>query len=389
MKNIAILTDGFLNWGGGVDFIKQIVLALNAVMEQDKFKIYVLIRKNNTNYKDYKGFKRLYNKLKSKFPSKYKMIKGHSIFSEFEKVTVIEYPTNQLFATLKLLNIDIIFPHFEPSYFDLKIQSIGYLYDCQHKYYPEFFSQEDLSNRDRFFKNMLDKNGDIIVNANSVKSDLIKFFDAKPENIHVLPFTPKIKSEHLNNNKTIIKKYDLPEKYFVISNQFWMHKDHRTAFEAFENFSKTHANIHLICTGLMEDNRKPEYIESLKLLINSIGCKDKIHCLGLISKNEQIEILKGALAVIQPTLFEGGPGGGSVWDAIALGIPAIISDITTNLEIKEQNVFFFNAKNSDDLALKMDEFLLKELVLPSKEELIKKSYENTIKLGNFIVNLIK
>lgn len=389
MKNIAILTDGFLNWGGGVDFIKQIVLALNAVTEQDKFKIYVLISKNKTNYKDYKGFKRLYNKLKSKLPFKYKIIKDHSIFSEFEKATIIEYPTNQLFQTLKLLNIDTVFPHFEPSYFDLEIQSIGYLYDCQHKYYPEFFSQDDLNNRDHFFKNMLKKNGDIIVNAKSVKSDLIKFFNAKPENIHVLPFTPKIKSEYLSNNKNIIKKYDLPDKYFVISNQFWVHKDHKTAFEAFENFSKTHADIHLICTGLMEDTRKPDYIENLELLLSSLECKDKIHCLGLIPKNEQIEILKGALAVIQPTLFEGGPGGGSVWDAIALGIPAIISDITTNLEIQEENVFLFNAKNPSDLASKMNEFLLKELVFPSKEELINKSYENIIKLGNFILNLIK
>lgn len=49
--------------------------------------------------------------------------------------------------------------------------------------------------------------------------------------------------------------------------------------------------------------------------------------LTLILKLEQIEIMKDALGIIQTSLFEGGPGGGCVLDAISLETPSIVSNI--------------------------------------------------------------
>ena len=60
--------------------------------------------------------------------------------------------------------------------------------------------------------------------------------------------------------------------------------------------------------------------------------------------------MKQAVALIQPTLFEGSPGGLSVYDALALGVRAIVSDIPVNLEIQEPTVTFFKAANAEDLA---------------------------------------
>ncbi len=67
--------------------------------------------------------------------------------------------------------------------------------------------------------------------------------------------------------------------------------------------------------------------------------------------------MRAALAVVQPTLFEGGPGGGSVFDAVALGVPAIVSDIPVNLEIEEPNVRFFKACDAAALSAAMAERL--------------------------------
>ena len=67
-------------------------------------------------------------------------------------------------------------------------------------------------------------------------------------------------------------------------------------------------------------------------------------------------LLKKSIAVIQPTLFEGGPGGGASYDAISLGKPLIVSDIAVNREIEEnERVFFFMAKNTNSLMKKMNE----------------------------------
>ena len=60
-------------------------------------------------------------------------------------------------------------------------------------------------------------------------------------------------------------------------------------------------------------------------------------------------MLRNAKALIQPTLFEGGPGGGSANEAIALGVAVLASNIPINLEINTKNISFFNPSNTNDL----------------------------------------
>lgn len=390
MKNIAIMTEKFILWNGGTDFIKQIILALNTVAKENDLNLHIFIPKTPA-YKKCKGLKRAFLKIKSFFVHEIKTTNAHGTFPEFTGLNFVEYEPNGLKKALKRFSIDFMLPHMEPKYFKLSIPTIGYIFDCQHKYYPEFFDKKEIRIRNRLFKKFARSDERIIINARSVKRDLIKFYNAKSENIFVLPFTPKVKLEYLEDSSELIKKYNLPKRYFIISNQFWLHKDHSTAFKAFAELIKIpeYNDIKLICTGLMEDNRRPEYIDELKSLIEDLGCKDKIQCLGLIPKLEQIEIMKGSLAVIQPTLFEGGPGGGCVWDAISLGIPSICSDIDTNLEISDKNTFFFKAKDVKDLTSKMEAILMQNFETHPKEKLIAESKKNIEKLGFFMYNLIK
>ena len=85
----------------------------------------------------------------------------------------------------------------------------------------------------------------------------------------------------------------------------------------------------------MDDYRSPDYAGRLVARVQTLGIADACHFLGLIPKLDQIALMREAIAVIQPTLFEGGPGGGAVYAAIGLGQPVIVSDISVNREIAE------------------------------------------------------
>lgn len=78
--------------------------------------------------------------------------------------------------------------------------------------------------------------------------------------------------------------------------------------------------------------------------------KNKIIILGEISKISQISLLKKCTALIQPTLYEGGPGGFSSYEAIAYDVPLILSNTEVNREIKNKNIYFFQSNNEYDLA---------------------------------------
>ena len=94
-------------------------------------------------------------------------------------------------------------------------------------------------------------------------------------------------------------------------------------------------DVHLVCTGATDDNRFPDYFSMFTDEVEKLGLKDQVHILGHIPKQDQLALLNGSLAVVQPTLYEGGPGGGSVYDAMSYGIPTIVSDIPINREIEE------------------------------------------------------
>jgi glycosyltransferase involved in cell wall biosynthesis len=110
--------------------------------------------------------------------------------------------------------------------------------------------------------------------------------------------------------------------------------------------------------------------------------------LGHIPKRDQVEIMKNALAVVQPTLFEGGPGGGSVYDAACLGIPVILSDIAVNREVEADHLFFFEAGNCIDLAEKMMQLATLAPARSSRESLTSRGSERAERLGNALMAAI-
>jgi len=340
------------------------------------------------------GIKRKITKFKELYVDKFLNLQldvKPKCFKDFKGIKYFHYSTNeQLSQIIERENIYTLILTVNDSVKDLSLPVFCYLFDCQHKYFPDLFSDEEIKNRDLYFKSMLNSYSRVLVNAISVKDDLIKFYNANPEHIYTLPFTPKLDINYLVNNEKIIEKYKLPKRFFMISNQFWVHKNFETAYHALAELIKddNYKDVKLICTGKMEDYRMPDYINDLQKMRIDLQLDNQIINLGFIPKTDQIEIMKKSIALVQPTLFEGGPGGGSVWDALSLGIPSIMSDIVTNKEIKNELAIFFQTKNSDDLASKMKEVINANIFKKTDKELIAESDKNIQLLGDYLFSII-
>ena len=123
-------------------------------------------------------------------------------------------------------------------------------------------------------------------------------------------------------------------------------------------------------------------------LVSELGVSEHIRILGHIPKLDQVALIKSAEAVIQPTLFEGGPGGGAAFDAISLGTPVIASDISVNLEMDCGEVSFFSAGNQDGLCRAM---LSQKSgrYYSTEEELWKAGISRSIKGGKIIRDIVE
>jgi glycosyltransferase involved in cell wall biosynthesis len=100
--------------------------------------------------------------------------------------------------------------------------------------------------------------------------------------------------------------------------------------------------------------------------------------------------MRRAIAVVQPTLFEGGPGGGSAYDSVALGLPLILSDISVNKEvISDHSVTYFDPFSVDSLELALHHISQKPLARVCDEVLLQTSRNRAITLGNALLNICK
>lgn len=374
-----MLGAGFIGWGGGIDFLEAYISPLRRLKDCE---IYVFISQEHRIQRFLREAwywlrSAVFRKKIVRYSSPCTADELKEIFGD-DNVHVVVYPVwrgmaSNIEPTLKKYHIDIVFPTILNLGKDFSLPWIPYLPDLQHKYYSEFFSETEIKERDVFFTDLLQSTRSVIVEAQAVKDDLQKFYPVGDTKIFVMPYTAVPKKEWFSLDDVDIGKYHLPAKYFLISNQFWLHKDHRTAFEALRLLHDAgYDEYHIVCTGRTDDYRDAEYFPRLLAWVRENGLEQYIHFLGYIPKIEQIKILCQSQAALQPTLFEGNPGGGIAYNAIAMGKPIILSDIPVNRELISPLAFLFEKGNAEDLMGKMIELIQSYENIPvyNKEDLI-------------------
>ena len=401
---VVFSTIGFDGWGGGCDFADHLISSL-ANINDTKIEKYLAVAKRDPGYFYNKYILPLKVSVVALFRSgvwRYNpspRLSPKEILHRFQKYQK-SYAFSQPGSSLsdielfcKIISANVLMPCIEPPSNNFKTPWIGYLYDCQHKYYPEFFSKQEISTRDASFSRLLNSATDIIVNSNSAKNDLSNFFGPFSARIHALPFSPASSSDFIYENRDLRHNYGISEEknYFIVSNQFWKHKNHELLFRAFAKMSEfVGTNWELVCTGSTTDHRFPGYGDYLKSLCQDLGLNERIKILGRIPKLDQIALMKTSYAVIQPTLFEGGPGGGSGYDAIGLGLPLLISDIPVNREVRSNFYLrFFDPLSTSSLVEAMVSSIESNLNdRPTTSALLNNSAHYTNKLGEALLRIV-
>lgn len=379
---IGVLSYGFNQWGGGVDFIKHMLIFLDCPGHAHKnVSVTVFLPRNSLGnyFKDllYPCFNLMVQMVKTrKFiwqqRPRFPVDQIKKTFLEFNPKLNIVFCSDSLDAQLNAANkkkIDLVFPCIDIPPKSCRLPWVGYIADFQHRHLPQYFSSREIQRRDLSFHKMLNSARHIIVYGNSVIHDANLFYPGYSAAIHALPFCPFPQEVWLKSSLDVRGKYAIHAPYFLISNQFWVHKDHVTALRAYARYCQMGGEAELVCTGKTYDPRFPNYFNEVLSLISELGIKNRVTVLGYIPKIDQVALIKKALAVVQSTLFEGGPGGGSSYDAISLGIPVIASNIPINMEMNCGDVTYFEAGNDEELSYALLNMESKVQVRKSNEEL--------------------
>ena len=237
---------------------------------------------------------------------------------------------------------------------DFKCAWAAWIPDFQHKYLPHLFLHKDIAGRDRVFEKMAKLSKNMVFSSQVAAADFKKFYPESHAKIHILNFRTIPNPNWFTGNPELVQqKYKLPDRFFLVSNQFWRHKNHKFVIEALAILKRKNINPVIACTGEVYDHRYPEYSKEILDLIRQKKLESQFITLGLISRLDQIQLMRRSLAVIQPSLFEGWST--VVEDARSLGKVIILSDIGVHLEQNPPNAIFFASDRVEDLVEKIEE----------------------------------
>ncbi len=279
--------------------------------------------------------------------------------------------------------IDYIYPSFSTkSIYRKKI--ISWIPDFQHVKYPEFFTKEENEARDRNFEDIAKHHSKLVLSSQDAFETYQKLYPDCCENVGVVHFVSALKEEDIYENvDELLVKYGILGKYFIVSNQFYRHKNHLVLFKAINILRESrYSDIQLVCTGMPKDVKDASYIEEVNDYINQNDLKNNIKILGLIPRKEQLALMRNAIAVIQPSLFEG--WGTCTEDAKVLGKITVLSDIPVHREQADENAILFKKDDKKELSVVLAK--LWENSVPKKESILRNT--KAVDYGKMFVDLL-
>lgn len=229
------------------------------------------------------------------------------------------------------------------------IRTIGWIPDFQHVHLPVFFTAAERARRDREFAELCASYDKVIVSSECARSDLEAFFPKYAHKAELLRFVANpMPLSVCTSLEELQRIYKFERPFFILPNQFWAHKNHRVVITALNILKKRGEPAIVFATGSTKDYRNPAFFSSLMQYVKECEVEDSFRVLGQISFEHLGGLLRDAIALINPSKFEGWST--SVEEAKSSGKQVILSRIPVHEEQAPERGLYFSPDDPEELA---------------------------------------
>ncbi len=368
VKRIGLLYSYNENWIGGSYYIQNLVNSFHTVEQTKKPELFVFTN-SAEEYQTIVDATHYPYMTRATLPR-------YSLFERAINKALMMIAGRWLIK--KKIDVDILFPVADDVLLRSGQKCLFWIPDLQEHYLPGFFSREEIAFRKSWQSNLIKRKEKLLFSSNSARENYMSLYPRALTKNYVVPFAvthPEYKSIDIDSLK---KKYGITGNYFISPNQFWAHKNHQVIVDSVARLKNDGRNITMVFTGKENDHRNPAYVGELKKSVSDLHLEKSILFLGFIPRREQLKLMSCALAVVQPSRFEGWST--VVEDIKAMDQYAIASGIRVHKEQICENVSFFDPDDSQELAV-----IIKN-ISEARPIIIKKDYDQSVKA--FAVNFL-
>jgi glycosyltransferase involved in cell wall biosynthesis len=358
IKKIALFGLGSINWIGGIQYITNIIDALDAISDEHPVEIH-LIKTSRQNFVELPRFKK--NKIVIEdFDTLYPPWSFTNRVKWFlqRKFTNSIYPRNENFFIDN--GFDFVFP-LTCSSRDGKLNVGSWIADFQYHHFPDGASQDFTAAAYNEISFTAHNSSKIILSSSACEQDCNMLFPETKGKTISMPFTVFLDEQLLqfNDFSSLLTKYRIPEYFLIVSNSFSPTKNHKTLFRALQILNEQGIKVPLVCTGNIVDQRNLHFGNEVMQMLTEYKVRDQVHILGIIPRADQVALYRMSKAMVQPSVNEGWST--PVEEAKNLGKHLIVSDIEVHKEQCPGNLYIFQKLNAEDLADKIKQVWMPNL----------------------------
>jgi len=254
-------------------------------------------------------------------------------------------------AALALFRREGIDVAFEPATFfgwRFPLPAVAWIPDLQHLRLPRLFSRTGRLRRSTGFRAQILSGRTIMLSSADAEADCLRHFPRARGRTRVVRFAVRPPAPlSYEAGRARIAGLGLPTRFALLPNQFWIHKNHLLVIRAMAKLRAAGGRLVVAMTGHGADPRAPDHLDRLRAMAAAEGLEEQVRFLGLVPYPELEALMRCAVALINPSRFEGWST--SVEEAKAIGLSLVISDIAVHREQASGEALFFDPDDAEAL----------------------------------------
>ncbi len=219
---------------------------------------------------------------------------------------------------------------------NLDIPVVLNLHDLQHRHFPQYFTAQELENREKWWVGSAKRADALIAASNYVRDDLHDQLHICREKIFVTPDPFEAAFHHApspDELASLRKRLKLPETFFIYPAAAWPHKNHERLINAFKAANLPGAQ--LILTGGGQ--------ESLEKFAGVPG----VRLMGRVETADLVGLYHLATAMIFPSQHESWSI--PIMEAMSCGCPVACAAVTSLPEQVGDAGLLFSPENESEM----------------------------------------
>lgn len=270
---------------------------------------------------------------------------------------------------------------FTPSHYAPRkspIPTVMTIFDLSYMYFPDLFKKKDLYQLRNWTAYSVKQASKILTISASSKNDIIEEYGVDKKDVvvthlgikNVVTLEPRVYG--MNQLKDT---YHINDRYILFVGTLQPRKNIVRLIEAYSKIKEK--DIDLVIIG-----KRGWLYEDILAAPKKYNVEKHVKILENVNNEDLVVFYKHALCYVLPSLYEG--FGLPVLEAMQYGCPVLTSDISSLPEAGGDAAIYFDPKDVDDIAAKIekvvkDEKLRKELIEKGKKQAAKFNWEKTAK----------